>query len=309
MNYHPELGEIEKAVQNPHLESVPIYPNHNEVLVDEPEVFTPESYEYRDIVSSYQKSISNPEQFVGQGNNAIVFDTISGDSPLCTKILWKKLDVEIKDKRFDLLPLEYNRLRQIQEYFRNINEERRERQSRGADFVQQNSPKDEAVIMEQAREILRNKGLERFIPHLENFLILSRTQEGDQIDDHPFYLEEEAHIIQMEKINGASIEDLIVNYQAHTETIESLDLEAISKHMHDVLSVLHEQGFVHGDVSIRNILIDFESGEPRLIDYGTSGFNRMGITTERDKEHLEECLKILRKLTQDAESIKNTLGF
>jgi len=143
---------------------------------------------------------------------------------------------------------------------------------------------------------------------MEDFNILSREHEGDEIDGDAFYMSEEAHMTRMEKINGASIQDLIMHHEFYKELIETLDLEKITLQLETILAQLHDQEFVHGDVSIRNIMIDEETGEPRLIDFGTSGFNKIGISAERDLDHLKECLRHLRGLMKNPEGKREAIN-
>jgi serine/threonine protein kinase len=215
-------------------------------------------------LTTYERIILSNESLLGSGNAGIVFKE---SEKTCLKCVWESLSVEMKFKRFQLLPQKAQKLRQISEYFSEINEKRRKLSTSGFQFESDNAPLKEAGLQVAAKKILERKDMGRMVPGLKGVLEFETEDEGE-VENLPYYIQEKVLLISMERVSGVNIEDLILNYPENSEILEKIDMPGFEQKLKAALQELHAAGLCHKDLSIRNVMIDFESGEPRLIDFG-----------------------------------------
>ncbi len=90
--------------------------------------------------------------------------------------------------------------------------------------------------------------------------------------------------IIMEKLNAVNLEHVLHKkiHMPGTFNVDSFfdNLETYVQHMQDF------EGIIHGDLFPRNIMVDIETGDPRVIDWGRSKFKR----EVKDKRQLKKFL-------------------
>ena len=274
-----------------------------------------ESFEKRDdpeieesIVRLHERQISNPEYFIGAGNNATVYDNELDKGLFCTKKIWRDAEVEIKDKRYDLLSPYQQELRKISKHFESVREKRRKLVSeRGVNFIDQNAPDVEAMEMFRAHLIAEQAGLGQMVPKPFNVVEFEQLEEEDEVEGHPYYINEKFTSILMEKVRGLSIQDLILEHEKHDQVIQDIDIDQWSNLLGKLFDAFDEYNFTHNDITIRNIMIDFKSLEPRLIDFGTSGINRISADAEKDRQGIEQALRWLKRLKKNGKECASML--
>ncbi len=88
-------------------------------------------------------------------------------------------------------------------------------------------------------------------------------------------------ILAMEKINGANFQEILENTK---ELPDNFDYESFFKDLEDFFNFMHnEAGIFHCDFAPRNLMIDYKTGRPVVIDFGNSVY-RSWFTTDEIKE-------------------------
>lgn len=78
----------------------------------------------------------------------------------------------------------------------------------------------------------------------------------------PDVLKTEEYTLEIEKVKGKKLRDIIKN---NVESFEDLGRQ---------VGILHNQDIIHGDLTTSNIIIQKETLEPYLIDFGLSGHSQ-----------------------------------
>jgi len=263
----------------------------------------------REAVLSHESVIEKPDLFIGSGNDAIVFELPLGSdsSPICLKHIWESVNVEMRGKQFYKLSERLQQLRRIQEYFEKIREEKRKIAKKGSiEFVLPNKPIVEAGLQTAARTLLEKAGYKNAVPAVKSLIRIETKGEGD-IDGVPYVYDEIADIIAMEKINGKSIQDFILNYDLYQDVIDRLDPVMFRKKLREMLAVLHENNLTHQDVTNRNIMIDFDTCEPVIIDFGKASYRGGNFSKEQELDHVDAVCRTLTALKQNPEEIRKNL--
>ncbi len=107
-----------------------------------------------------------------------------------------------------------------------------------------------------------------------SFLVELRDLEVDGArTPRPFYYLDQPNkkAILMERIHGVSLKDIIEHGQAFPDTFDFADF---FKSLTAYIDEMHERGIHHRDLHGGNIMIDAETGKPRVIDFG---FARSGL--------------------------------
>jgi len=255
-------------------------------------------------LATYEKIIMNNESFLGSGNAGIVFKE---SEKTCLKCVWESLMVGIKNQRFTLLPAKAQKLKRISDYFDEIKQKRRRLATSGFQFESDNSPLKEAGFQVAARKILEKHGLERMIPKLQGVLEFENEEDG-KVQDLPYYIHEKVLMVAMERVNGVSIEDLILNYPDNSEVLEKIDLEAFEQKLRKAIDLLHAEELAHKDMSIRNVMVDIESGDPRIIDFGKGKKTDSSEDFEEENRLVGNVVSHLRKFKSDPQGKKDSLS-
>lgn len=77
---------------------------------------------------------------------------------------------------------------------------------------------------------------------------------------------EHASAIIMERLNAVNVQHILNGTHQYPK---SFDIQTFSDGVSDYLDALHgEKGIIHGDLYPRNVMVDLETGLPRVIDFG-----------------------------------------
>jgi len=116
-----------------------------------------------------------------------------------------------------------------------------------------------------------------------------------------YYIGKENAAIIMEKLTAANLQ-LVIN---KTEDLpKKFDPENFIIQLEQYIYEMHDLGIVHGDLFPRNIMIDKQTGLPRIIDFGraiyspTKDQNFQKVLKE-DLENLDKIIEMINKLNLD----------
>ncbi|MES2087879.1 MAG: hypothetical protein V4467_02700 [Patescibacteria group bacterium] len=246
---------------------------------------------------AYERIISDPKRFLDGGNHALVFETEDG-SPYCIKCVWDQLLVNQKSKKYDRLPPPAKKLRAVEEYFDGIKAKKRQFVSKGFAFTPQNRPVYEATITHAAHLIASRAGLKDFVPNITSVVQMKHEETGEEGTPDMYMVTEKLSLLLMDKIKGSNLEKIILN---EPDTLRRIDVGAAEKTLRNGLDILHKEGIYHGDLSLRNIMFDYETLSPHIIDFGTGTYNGTPDETAKatDLKQLEDIIDTLRKGNQD----------
>lgn len=73
--------------------------------------------------------------------------------------------------------------------------------------------------------------------------------------------------IVMEELRATNLEKM---FKGDEEMPEGFDWHTFMDALEGYISALHEKGIVHGDMAPRNVMVDKQTGLPRVIDFGRS---------------------------------------
>jgi serine/threonine protein kinase len=249
------------------------------------------------------KAFENYEMvFLGAGNYGVVLNSVKlkGDY-VCMKILWDHLEIYEGSEYSDDNDTYTQCLKNMKRHFDDIASQRNEMLStKNIEFVPQNSPEEEYEKQNKAYLLLKESGIDCRIP--EPFL-----HGTDSIDDTEFmdddsqemrsqnvYSRNEFQLIVMEKIVGKNLQDISDRPNQYNEYIElyAQNKDTFDNALAEALSHLNKKGVMHGDINLRNIMID-ENGKPVIIDFGSN----TAFAERSDPDDLAEVLKVFKKKT------------
>ena len=258
--------------------------------------------ESESIHAIHERIVEDPELFVGAGNSGAVFD-LQEDSPLtCIKHVWDRLSVMVKGANYSSLSPYMQKMRLIEQYFEGPKATSAAMMAKGnISFISPNTALVEAGFQNLSREILIAKGFNSsIVPRVLAVNFLESSEYGKTDDrDLPYGFEEAVHLIIMDRVPGKSIQDCILDWEDHFPLIKDMDIEAFCGKTIDAFRVLHQEGIRHQDITLRNIMIDFKTLEPVIIDFGktrSAGFN---FDEDEEMKHLNQVLGELRKFLKD----------
>lgn len=127
-------------------------------------------------------------------------------------------------------------------------------QSQNVSFSKPNSSKDNPKIKEQ--RIMREAAILHLINHRHIVKLLD------------FLVGEEYFCMIFEYIEGMQLLDYIVKHKRLKET----EARRIFKQILSAVDYCHQNGIVHRDLKIENILIEKKSNDTKLVDFGLSNF-------------------------------------
>lgn len=97
--------------------------------------------------------------------------------------------------------------------------------------------------------------------------------EGARVPNPYYYkMSPDFHVMVMESLDACTIEDI---ERGKEKLPENFDLEVFFSALKGFISKMHSLGIHHRDLHNRNILIDRETGLPRIIDFGRAKKNCM----------------------------------
>ena len=251
-------------------------------------------------IEHYESIMNSAGAFVGIGNTALVFKQHpeTEKSEQCVKCRWDFLMVNNKSKKVQELPENLRRLKMAEIHFKEVNDKKRSLQRKGMDFVADNSVLREAMIQRTAHTILAEAGMQNAVPDI-NFIIKIDREESGEVNGDPFVVSEAVNLMFMEQVQGMNLEEMI--YQGAPSVAEKMDIPSIEQKLREMVGLLHEGGIAHRDLSLRNIMLDSETLEPRIIDFGKSIHQPVlqEADKERDIQFVDEAVRFLTKFKKD----------
>jgi len=149
----------------------------------------------------------------------------------------------------------------------------------------------EAIISLQNNQILKDRIKKAYrLPQLDTKLRKSRTKSEAKI------IEKLKSIINVPKIISTEQNQILMQYikgKKLSEHLESLDYKTISKQLGEILTKLHNQDIIHGDLTTSNMILKSNKKESSkeersclyLIDFGL-GFHSHKIEDKAVDLHL-----------------------
>ncbi len=83
--------------------------------------------------------------------------------------------------------------------------------------------------------------------------------------------------IVMEELHAMTMQRIVEGQTTlgiRDELPENFDIDDFFSRLRSYIIAMHKKGIIHGDIALRNIMIDRETGAPYLIDFGDSNFTR-----------------------------------
>ncbi len=249
-----------------------------------------------EVRETHEAVLLRSEGFIGAGNDGWVVEvvTTTGPSKLCLKMSWETLSVEVRGKAYYLLTPELKAMRKIQDYFEEVSAQKRLFVSRGVNFIETNSLVDEAGFQIIARKILEDAGFGYMVPDVRCMKHCEWSEDGELGEQVPYDYCEKVDVLVMEKIPGKSVQDLILSEDGDA-ILSTLDIDAIEVDLKKAFNILHDKELFHQDVTNRNIMIDFESKKPIIIDFGKARYRTQDFTRDEELEHVAAVVSWLRK--------------
>lgn len=88
-------------------------------------------------------------------------------------------------------------------------------------------------------------------------------------------------VIAMQRINGANFNEIL---KGEKTLPQNFDLESFFKDLKDFFNFMHnEMGIYHCDFADRNLMIDYATGKPVVVDFGSAVYKNW-FTTDEIKE-------------------------
>lgn len=283
---------------------------------------SPESFSYEQMgeeeaalfLGRYHEAISQTDRFIGSGNHAMVFDLLGSPAERprsCAKLSWEggSLSVEVRGKNFQELPDEYQHLRGIQNYFEEVKREHRARLAANpnAVFKPQVDVEREALAQNYARSILEKEGFPGGVPLANGVVSLEREHDGQTDEGSAFVVSEKAKAILMERIEGATVQDIILRRVDWWAEVSGGDVEGLTSKLESMVSALGRGGLAHNDLSNRNVMVERGTLKPVIIDFGKASADTSSSDYE-DARHVEEVVQWLRRFKKSPDDVSADLG-
>jgi len=247
------------------------------------------------VSNHYDAMVNNPEGLVGLGNNAFVFkqDPTEEKSTRCVKCRWDFLMVNNRSKKIEKLPANLQKLKRIEDYFTEIKRKTRAYAAKGIDTLPDNNALREAAVQSLASALLEAAGFPNGVPEVDFVIEMERSDSGDVKGD-PYSASEKVHMILMDQVPGMTLQEMF--YEASELLAERFDLDGFVSNLRKMVQILHDGGVTHRDLSIRNVMIDTETLQPRIIDFGKSVFSKHQSAEDvaRDMQFVDEIAKLLK---------------
>lgn len=267
------------------------------------------------FLARYHEAVSQESRFVGSGNHAMVFDLIGAPSEKprsCAKLSWEggALSVEVRGKKFAELPEEYRHLRRIQDYFDVVKAEHRARLAANpnASFKPQVDPERESLAQNCAREVLEEAGFHGAVPRAHAVVALERKHEGVTDEGgHPFDVTEQAKAILMERVEGATVQDLLLRRVDWWDEAAEGDLAAAAETLERMVAALAAGGIAHNDLSNRNVMLERGTLKPVIIDFGKASTD-VGSEEYLDGKHAGEIATWIRRFKNNPNATSEDLA-
>jgi tRNA A-37 threonylcarbamoyl transferase component Bud32 len=108
-----------------------------------------------------------------------------------------------------------------------------------------------------------------------------------------------AHVLIMERLKAVTLSEVLEGVKALPS---SFDLEDFFASLRLFVEAMHERGVHHRDLSAANIMIDLETGKPRVIDFGKS----VKVLSGSEDPYLikDQLTRVVKKYKDDLEQIQ-----
>lgn len=253
--------------------------------------------------------------FVGSGNHAIVLR--DPEKNFCMKVSWDMLLLNHKfrsnNRTFDL-PDRLQGLHKINTYFNGsptiegIKQKRRRLINANIEFKTPNSIKVEAAITEYVYDQFSKIGIKGVTPKVLSVFRYTNEEEGKTEYIEDYAVSEKIQAIHLGYIDGITVEQLILDHPE--EFLGHIDIEVFITELRRLIDLVHSFKVTHGDLSIRNVMIDRQTLMPRIIDFGAAQFSKNGLNQDElkhDADGVENISNLLRHFQNDPQRAEEAL--
>lgn len=108
-----------------------------------------------------------------------------------------------------------------------------------------------------------------------------------------------ADVLVMERLNAVSVKDVV---EMRASLPESFDMNSFFKKLSVFLKKMHDRGIYHRDLHEGNIMIDVTTGNPYVIDFGSS--KKQYFSEENPYVEVDDIRRNKRYFTDDMEWLK-----
>lgn len=200
----------------------------------------------RHLVRDTLELISRPDLFLGEGGVGKVFSFSMKERRFCQKVMHVR-DVSARDEAH--VPPQYR-------------QDFREQAARRAARPWALTAKMEAYITNRAAAVRDEKVR---VPFVYRTVRISGAEEGEAYDVRDSY-----DVTVMQQVRGYDLEQLA---QRGVPLPEGFDADRFADDLAAFVRKLNAAGIYHRDIAPRNVMLDLETGNPWLIDFGRGTTN------------------------------------
>lgn len=223
------------------------------------------------IRASIEKLIASQENFLGRGKTAEVH-FLDKDSKLCYKII-RKIEVMARPDAVKNIPEKYREIFERQKAKATLGK-KSSAQIEDESFAWHVDLFTEAMYLSRARKIAEGSPVR--IPRPDAKLEIRGKEEGDGYE-----VIDDMQILLMQTMNASSVEDIL---SKGLPLPSGFDYDAFCKNIEAYLADMHADKLYHRDLHAGNIMIDNETGDPVIIDFGRSALSN------EEEAYIEEIL-------------------
>lgn len=195
----------------------------------------------RHLIKDTLELLERPDLFLGEGAVGRVFSFSMREKRFCQKV---SLVRSVAARTEENVPQKYR-----QDY--------REQAARRAERPWSTTPKMEAYLTNRAAAIEDDFVK---VPTVYRTLHITGSEEGEGYAVNDSY-----DILLMEQVPGCNLEQMAFK---GIPLPEGFDADVFSDKLLAFVKKMNEAGISHRDIAPRNVMIDFETGNPWLIDFG-----------------------------------------
>jgi serine/threonine protein kinase len=223
------------------------------------------------IRASIEKLLASQENFLGKGKTAEVH-FLDKDRELCYKII-RRIEVMARA----------DAVKNIPEKYREIFEQQKAKVTSGKKSSAQIEDESyawhvdlftEATYLSRARKIAEGSPVK--IPRPDAKLEIRGREEGEGYE-----IIDDMQVLLMETMKASSVEDII---SRGLPLPSGFNFDAFCQKVEAYLSEMHADKLYHRDLHAGNIMIDNETGDPVIIDFGRSA------VSNEEEAYVEEIL-------------------
>jgi predicted Ser/Thr protein kinase len=241
------------------------------------------------ILADTEQRLLKPELMLGEGAHGAVFTRNQAKSASCVKLMWDSTTT-IKAKNND-----NSKLSDYYRYLQSILSKKGK-----FEFRSKNSARDEAAITNKAASVdgIRSPKV---------FAVVKLQREVDEWDEQGTYAQEDVEMLVMERVRGMNIEQIIDQSKFPLEFLpETFSFKEFEADLLDQIERLHEAGIYHRDITLRNVMIESQTGKPWIIDFGISNdvpgddpYFHLSTTVDSDDVRVRGVLSKLREYCKE----------